>query len=120
MTWVELACRDVDQATAFYAGVLGWQATTRPFGEGSTYTDLSRGDDGQKVAGIVQMNELWPPEVPAHWMLYFAVADTDATAARADQLGGKVGVQPFDMPGVGRAAMLNDPDGGYFSILQRA
>jgi predicted enzyme related to lactoylglutathione lyase len=118
-TWVELACRDIEAAKTFYGSVLGWQAATRPLGESSTYTEFTRGGDGPKVAGMVQMNEQWPDEIPAHWMVYFAVADADATASRADQLGGKVGVPPFDLPGIGRAAVLNDPEGGYFSILQR-
>jgi uncharacterized protein len=118
-TWSELACRDVESATRFYNTVFGWEATTSPFAGGSTYTEFRRPGAEVAVAGMVQMNEMWPDDVPAHWMVYFAVADTDATAARADELGGKVGVPPFDLPGVGRAAVLSDPEGGYFSILQR-
>lgn len=118
-TWGELACRDVDAARKFYGAVFGWDATISPFAEASTYTEFARPEDGQPVAGMVQMNELWLDEVPAHWMVYFAVVDADATAARAEVLGGTVPVPPFDQPTKGRIAVLNDPDGGYFSILQR-
>jgi hypothetical protein len=51
-------------------------------------------------------------------MIYFAVADTDLTAARAAKLGGTVSVEPFDLFNVGRVAVLNDPEGASFSILQ--
>jgi hypothetical protein len=67
---------------------------------------------------MVQMDELWPEDIPPHWMIYFAVADTDLTAARAAELGATVSVEPFDLFNVGRVAVLNDPEGASFSILQ--
>jgi hypothetical protein len=69
---------------------------------------------------MVQMNEMWPAEVPAHWMVYFSVDDTDASAAQVAALGGTVSVEPFDLPQVGRIAVLNDPQGAVFSVLARA
>jgi uncharacterized protein len=59
----------------------------------------------------------WLTDSPS-WMIYFAVADTDLTAARAAELGGTVSVEPFDLFNVGRVAVLNDPEGASFSILQ--
>lgn len=117
--WAELATRDVEGAKAFYGALLGWQGTTHPFGGGtSTYTELHRsaGPPDEKVAGVVEMNEMWPAEVPSHWMVYIAVADTDATARRAAELGGTVSVEPFDLP-VGRIAVLNDTEGAVFSVM---
>jgi len=55
-------------------------------------------------------------DLPSHWMVYFAVDDTDATAARVTELGGVVSVPPFDAP-VGKMAVVNDPDGNAFSII---
>jgi hypothetical protein len=52
-------------------------------------------------------------------MPYFAVADTDATASLAQELGGSVTVPPTDIP-PGRFALLNDPQGGFFSVIRLA
>jgi predicted enzyme related to lactoylglutathione lyase len=118
-TWGELACRDIDAAKDFYGAVFGWEGRTRPFAEGSTYTEFFLPGIDDAVAGMVQMNALGPDDAPSHWMIYFAVADTDAIAGRARQLGGTVSVAPFDLPDVGRIAVLNDPEGAFFSVLQR-
>ncbi len=59
------------------------------------------------------------PGVPNHWHVYFAVADADAAAAKATELGGAVVAEPFDMP-VGRMAVISDPQGAVFSIIQLA
>jgi uncharacterized protein len=57
------------------------------------------------------------PGTPNHWHVYFAVADADATVARATELGGSILVEPFDTP-VGRMAVIRDPQGATFSIIQ--
>ena len=51
-----------------------------------------------------------PEEIPAHWLVYFAVEDTDATVAQAKERGGSVMVEPIDIP-AGRFAILTDPHG---------
>jgi predicted enzyme related to lactoylglutathione lyase len=51
-------------------------------------------------------------------MIYFAVEDADDTVARAAELGGTVSVEPFELFNVGRVAVLTDPEGASFSILQ--
>ena len=51
------------------------------------------------------------------WLAYFAVADVDATAARAGELGGLVAAPAFDAPGVGRIAVLGDPQGAIFAVI---
>ncbi|GAB3678913.1 VOC family protein [Actinocorallia lasiicapitis] len=114
--WTELACRDIDAAKEFYGAVLEWTAETTPFA-GSTYTVFSL--DGRPVAGMVQMNEAWPAELPPHWMTYFTVADTDRACAELVRHGGTVSVPPSDTPR-GRLAVVADPHGACFSFLQRA
>jgi predicted enzyme related to lactoylglutathione lyase len=116
LSWTELASRDVEGEKAFFSAVFGWEASTAPFGE-TTYTEWKLG--GRSVAGMIEMNDEWPPEVPAHWMVYFAVGDTDASAARVQELGGTVSVPPTDIP-PGRFAIVNDPHGAVFSIIKTA
>ncbi len=86
-----------------------------PEGAGAPgYQMIKVGD--RVVGGIMPMlGDEWG-DLPSHWMVYFAVDDTDATAARIVELGGSVSVEPFDM-GVGRMAVCNDPDGNAFSII---
>jgi predicted enzyme related to lactoylglutathione lyase len=50
--------------------------------------------------------------------VYFAVADCDATAASVERLGGSVTVPPTDVPGIGRFAMLRDPQGAVFAVIR--
>ena len=72
--------------------------------------------DGQMVGGTTAPQM---PGVPNHWHVYFDVADADAAAAKAAELGGAVMVEPFDMP-VGRIAVISDPQGAVFSIIKSA
>jgi hypothetical protein len=64
------------------------------------------------VAGINQISAD-QPDTPAHWGLTFAVDDSDAIAAKATELGGKLLMPPFDAPWV-RMAVIADPQGATF------
>ena len=114
LVWNELAARDVAPEPAFYAAVFGWTAETQAMGD-TQYTTWKLGE--KPVGGMVQMTDEWPAEMPPHWMTYFSVADTDAACARAAELGGTVHVPPRDVEGVGRFAVLGDPQGAPFSII---
>lgn len=120
VTSYQLACRDIDAAKRFYGLVFGWEAKTTLLAEGSTYTEFFHAGTERRVAGMVEMDERWQRDVPARWMLHLEVSDTDRTAARAAELGGIVSVAPFDLPNVGRLAVLNDPERAVFSVLQAA
>jgi predicted enzyme related to lactoylglutathione lyase len=60
------------------------------------------------------------PGVSNHWRVYFAVDNADATATKAGAEGGQILVEPFDIPSVGRSAVLSDPQGAVFSVLKPA
>jgi predicted enzyme related to lactoylglutathione lyase len=65
---------------------------------------------------MMQMtDEHFPPQVPPHWNVCFAVADCDATVAKARELGATITVQPMDMP-IGRFGAMIDPQGASFSV----
>jgi predicted enzyme related to lactoylglutathione lyase len=116
LCWNELATRDIDQAKAFYRAAFGWDGDTNAYGD-TPYTEWKLG--GRTVGGMIAMNDQWPADVPSHWMVYFAVEDVDAAAARVDELGGKVSVPPSDTP-AGRFAVVHDPHGAVFSIITLA
>jgi uncharacterized protein len=115
LAWNELNSRDVEGAKAFYGAVFGWAPQVNDMGEMGTYTEWKLGDS--TIAGMLDMAERGVPEmVPAHWQVYFAVEDTDATVAQVEQLGGGVMVPPMDVP-AGRFSILTDPHGVSFAVI---
>lgn len=112
--WYELASRNSAKSRNFYCLLLGWESETKPM-EGMDYTLFKVA--GKPIAGMIEMTQEWPDDIPAHWMIYFAVADCDDTAIKAQQLGGEVCVPPTDIPEVGRFSVITDPQGAVFSIM---
>jgi len=108
--WNELLTAD-PSVHAFYEATAGMKAVPMDM-EGQQYTCWEVG--GRQVGGTMSPPM---PDVPNHWHVYFDVADADATAAKAAELGGQVLFGPFDSP-VGRIAVLTDPQGASFSVLQ--
>ena len=114
LCWNELATTDTTRAGAFYSGLLGWQPERQQYGP-IDYTIFKQGE--RMNGGMMEIAPDWGP-VPPHWLVYFAVDDCDATAAAAGRLGGSVQMPPSDIPGVGRFAMLKDPQGATFAIIK--
>jgi len=119
LCWVELATRDPEGALAFYGSLFGWSGTQvggpeSAGGPGYDYLMLQLGES--PVGGIITMDDNWPAEVPPHWMVYFAVEDCDAAAARVSELGGEVCVPPTDIP-PGRFSVVADPHGATFTVI---
>ncbi len=116
VTWAELASRDPADAGDFYSRTLGWSVRHLPLSETGAYTTF--GSEDEDWGGMLTMDEQWQ-DIPPHWVLYFAVEDADSASEQADELGGSVIVPPFDVPEVGRLAMLADPSGAAFYVMQR-
>ena len=112
--WNELNTRDVTAAKAFYTQVFGWEANDLDMG-GMSYTEWKVGE--KSVAGMMTMPDMVPAEVPAHWLVYFGVDDTDASVSKATELGATTVVPPTDIP-PGRFAVLSDPDGATFAVIK--
>jgi hypothetical protein len=125
----DLHTRDLERASAFYGAVFGWELLDLGGGYAWAlpgYGDfLERRNPGMRagmaemgaperfedvVASVVQISDDTPP----HWGVTFGVADADAIAARAVELGGRVLVPPFDAPWV-RMAVIADPQGATFT-----
>jgi len=115
VVWNELATRDLDAARAFYTAVFGYDWEDLDTGGGPRYATFAVG--GRMTGGALQMNEQFPADIPSHWMVYFAVGDTDGTAAAAERLGGGVIAAPMDSP-YGRFAVLRDPQGAAFTAIR--
>jgi hypothetical protein len=117
LMWNEIHTPDVETDKAFYASVFGWAAGKPAFeGAPDTYTVWQL--DGHNVGGMMQMVEgMFPAGTPPHWSVCFAVADADATVAKARERGTTVVAEPVDMP-IGRFAAIIDPQGAWFTIMQ--
>ncbi|HEY0390208.1 MAG TPA: VOC family protein [Solirubrobacterales bacterium] len=115
IVWNELNTRDIEGARAFYGAVFGWGFTEREFETGS-YTTIKAGED--TVGGMIDISGRVPDEVPAHWLVYFAVDDTDATIEKAKGSGGEAVFGPEDISEVGRIAVLKDPFGAVLALIK--
>jgi predicted enzyme related to lactoylglutathione lyase len=112
--WNELNTRDTAKATSFYRHVFEWDAETSDMGT-MTYTEWK--NNGATIAGMLEMPAMVPAAVPAHWLVYFAVSDTDASVAAAEKAGATVAMPATDIP-PGRFAVLGDPAGAMFGVIK--
>jgi predicted enzyme related to lactoylglutathione lyase len=108
--WNELMTRDVEGAKKFYADTLGWSYDAMPApGAGGTYWLATM--DGEPVGGLFDISGHDFQGMPESWMSYIAVDDIDARVAKAVKAGAKLMKPAFDVPSVGRIAILMQPDG---------
>jgi len=121
--WYELMARDPEAARGFYCAVLGWTAAPYPstnlVGGAMEYTLWRSGQ--HDVGGMMRLPEdALARGAGSSWVGYVGVADVDAMAARIAKAGGTVHVPPNDVPGVGRMAMVADPQGAPFYVMRGA
>lgn len=108
--WNELVTNDVEAAKHFYADTLGWTYESMPMPQGGTYWLARLGD--KMVGGLMTM-----ADVPPFWLPYIEVDDVDARVAKAAATGGKIMRAPFDIPDVGRIAILSDATGAGVGLM---
>jgi uncharacterized protein len=114
LCWNELGTTDTQKAGEFYSNVFGW--SKQDFSESPVeYTMFQNGD--RAAGGMFKITPEMGP-IPPHWLVYFAVDDCDAKAQRASELGAKIMRPAEDIPGIGRFALLIDPQGAAFAIIK--
>jgi predicted enzyme related to lactoylglutathione lyase len=115
--WHECNVPDAAAAKAFYTNLLGWGTSDMDMGPMGTYTMFMKGE--QAIGGIMPtVGDM--ADVPPHWSIYIAVDDVDAKASQAESLGAKIVVPAFDVPTVGRMALVSDPQGAHFWLYKAA
>jgi predicted enzyme related to lactoylglutathione lyase len=107
--WNELMSRDVERDKKLYAEALGWSFDAMPMPDGGTYWVAKMGD--KPVGGIFDIRGAQFGPVPEMWMSYIAVDGVDARVKKAQDLGAALMKPIFDVPGVGRIAILKEPGG---------
>ncbi|ARE38855.1 putative hydroxylase [Rhodovulum sp. P5] len=116
--WTELRTRDVQGALKYYRAVCGWHFEQVPMGPAGYYVG-KRGD--QAVLGVMDMSNLQEAEGrPPHWFSYFAVKDVDKAVEQTRERAGQVIKEPFEIPFVGRVAIVTDPTGAAFGLIKPA
>ena len=119
--WYELMTTDVKAAQAFYGHVVGWGARDAGMAEPYTLLLVGAGDKASQVAGVMKLTpEAAAAGAPPHWTGYIAVDDVDAGARHFNEAGGKTYVPPTDIPGIGRFAILSDPQGAVVALFKGA
>ncbi|WP_390911304.1 VOC family protein [Pseudosulfitobacter sp. SM2401] len=114
--WHDLLTSDRQQAMSFYKRVAGWTYQTEhatDFAWGGGEKDFILALEGDEAgAGFAET----PPEMTNGWVAYVEVLDVDGTVALTEKLGGTIVRQPFEVPGVGRNALLRDPLGARIGV----
>jgi predicted enzyme related to lactoylglutathione lyase len=112
-SWVDVTTNELAGAKKFYGGLLGWQFEDNEIpGNGGVYSICKLGDDS--VAAISPTTEDYPP----HWNSYVTVTSADDAAAKAEELGGNLAQEPFDVMEAGRMAVLMDPTGAALCVWE--
>lgn len=117
--WYELMTPDPAAVAPFYRATLGWEipAEGHPMPNGSEYREIARSGGGFAGGVLLLSEEMATHGARPAWFTYFNVQDVDAAVARAVTLGGAVHMAPMTMDGVGRMAMVADPQGASFYVM---
>ncbi|GHJ45117.1 hydroxylase [Catellatospora sp. TT07R-123] len=113
--WTEVVARDESAAVSFYGKAFGWSERKGEIVEGVPYIEWLK--ESRTVGGLSVMDARYPLDAPAHWRVTFEVSDCARAVARCRELGGQVLTGPLEMP-VGNYAILADPQGGMFAIIE--
>ena len=113
-SWSELMTSDPEAASKFYGALFGWTVEMMDMGTGP-YNVVKVGDTS--VGGIMGKPPGTPAGMPSMWGCYVTVTNVDETLAKVRNLGGKVLMEPMDIKGVGRMAVIQDPQGAALSVI---
>lgn len=116
--WYELQTADPEGSKAFYDDVIGWSIEPQPAGD-IDYRMIQTGNG--PVGGVMRMSdEMTAGGARPGWKFYVGVEDVDATVEKIRSNGGSLLMGPWDMPGVGRMAVVADPQGIDFYVMRGA
>jgi predicted enzyme related to lactoylglutathione lyase len=115
--WNELMTHDVEKAKTFYRDVIGWNYDSMPGPEGSTYWIIKVKGAEMGAGGMFPLTKPEMKQMPEQWLSYIAVDDIDARVKKAKAAGAKVMREPFDIPDVGRIAILHEPGGAMIGWI---
>jgi predicted enzyme related to lactoylglutathione lyase len=113
--WYELMTSDLDAATRFYCDVVGW--SSKDAGVGMPYNLLTLGE--LPIVGAMNVpKDAADMGAKPGWLGYIACNDVDAYAAKVAEMGGAIHKPADDIPGIGRFAVVSDPQGAFFALFR--
>jgi predicted enzyme related to lactoylglutathione lyase len=112
--WADLSTGDPRRASEFYTSLFGWEINK---GEGDDYLHIKNGED---FIGGIPPAQHRNPNVPAHWLIYFQVANVEGTTEKVKQLGGAIHMPARHMENVGTFSIVADPQGATFALFKSA
>lgn len=118
--WNELMTHDAEKAKAFYGDLAGWTFDGMDMGMDDNLTYWVAMDGDKPVGGIFPMSGTDFEGMPPQWMGYLAVDDIDTCIEKAKAAGAEIVKPAFDIPGVGRIAMVKDPTGAVLGWMTPA
>ena len=118
--WYELMTADPDASKAFYDDVIGWTVEAQPSGE-MDYRMIDSGSGGGLVGGVMRLTaDMQSHGAKPTWLFYIGVNDVDASVEKIKAAGGSVLMPAWDIPGIGRMAMVADPQCIPFYVMRGA
>ena len=117
--WYELMTPDPAGSKAFYDSVVGWDIDTQSAVPGDTEYRMIKRSDGGNAGGVLTLTDAMREHgARPVWLGYLQSGDVDATVAATEAAGGKAMMPATDMPGVGRIAMVADPQGAPIYVMK--
>ncbi len=116
--WADLYTPDTKAAADYYRAVFGWKAEKS--GDGPEPYFILK-NEGRPVGGIAYRpptGGVQPAGKNGRWLGYVSVNDVINTSQKAEQAGATVKLPPRQVPGLGMKAILQDPSGGAFGLMQ--
>ncbi len=116
--WRELNTKNLQTAEEFYQKLFGWRLEQSK-NSAVVYKEIIARD--RPVGGMMAIDECWGEhweKIPSAWLTYIAVDDIAAVVEKIRESGGSIRVGPFEAPGVGKMAVVLDPAGIPFSVIQ--
>lgn len=113
VVWRDLMSLDVERSRDFFQAVFGWEIEEWRMPTGDVYQMFKQGE--KTFGGVVPLDK--EHGMSSHWISYHKVDDVDERCARATDLGATIGVEPTDIPDIGRFAVVGDPQGAWFSLF---
>lgn len=116
--WYELLTTDLEAAGRFYDSVVGIRIQDQS-AHGEIDYRMVENPAGGFVGGAMQLDaDMIAGGARPAWLGYVGVDDVDATVAKVTGAGGQVHLPAHDIPGVGRIAMVTDPQGAPFYLMR--
>jgi predicted enzyme related to lactoylglutathione lyase len=109
--WYELITPDLAAAGAFYKAVIGFAIGDKNAMDGMDYRMIVRDDGGFAGGAMALTPDMAGDGMQPRWMPYLFVENVDAEIEAIKSEGGTLFMPGTDIPGVGRIAMLADPQG---------